>query len=608
MTEIWGHWLPAGKNGKGLGNRQLFRALRDAFVMHDMSYFWSMRLSGSREGMLGALKHVCDGTLLPTDPNVAPQEQILCLHAKGRFPRGLLSPLLITWLPAKSGAPASCLLWVHCAAYRACESALHSAVAAAQAEPPPSCGAVSLESLEGRLQRIEVRGSEAAMRPLLCDRPALLPGGRGAPRVAVTWALDPRLFSVLQSFARLADPEHTVATLCSTLWEARNDAARNGGNGGEGAVLTAFDGTPASQADVDALHPRAKLLKDVLGPITAIDYAHCPIGIVRRGGGEGVREGNVEGEGGAFGGGYALLLPRRWAMPFWLHLARAGGLACGLREWKWLVHAASAIPIFPDAFPDAPHACTHPDSWVEAATGRARGPFRPLDWGRCIPEAAAGEGGKGEKEGEGGGEGEGDGGDASSALFVARTPRILRQALFGGDGTCEGEGAGLGALLMRAVRKPGEGVRGKGKEAGWGWMPSQALRLQQSPSCLVKLAIQPVRKGTVGAWDEVCGANEGDMRAAFRRTLECGEEGDAAEARPLLGYVTLAAPPRTAKGVALAGEAHCHAQGVWRTISQQRQHRRALGHCDLVVMLRCGMRDGNPGTLRPAFATIVFDG
>lgn len=123
-------------------------------------------------------------------------------------------------------------------------------------------------------------------------------------------------------------------------------------------------------------------------PLQALTHhtaaAACPIALIKR------------------RGGWSILLPAHWVMPFWQALIYAGARPMGQQEWRELscaavvpVRPAVPVPCFPYDYPHTPAGARHAAAVYEQQVveahkrpmGRARKPqaaAAAIDWSRCV--------------------------------------------------------------------------------------------------------------------------------------------------------------------------------------------------------------------------------
>ncbi|GAA6015972.1 hypothetical protein JCM10207_006824 [Rhodosporidiobolus poonsookiae] len=179
MTEIWGHRLAQTPTAKSF--RSSYRATRHGCLVHDASYYQYLRLSGPFSGLAALLQAVCD----PAVPGPAGKRYAAGarewegdLYEAGagedgeRWPRGLIGPAAIVWMPASSSSssssspdaasssdpPRTLLLRLHPALASSALTSLRLACASLSA---PSPSQISLTPLTRAYNTFELTGSRA---------------------------------------------------------------------------------------------------------------------------------------------------------------------------------------------------------------------------------------------------------------------------------------------------------------------------------------------------------------------------------------------------------------------------------------------------------------
>jgi hypothetical protein len=119
--------LPEGQHGKGRGTRAFARKLRDGYVVHDASYWCSIRISGQTKLLLKILSWICSDvdTVLNDvlSGRTAPlflQEFYFVAHRPKISPSETYGPVTCMFSPyldmdgMQSEENARLILWVHC--------------------------------------------------------------------------------------------------------------------------------------------------------------------------------------------------------------------------------------------------------------------------------------------------------------------------------------------------------------------------------------------------------------------------------------------------------------------------------------------------------------
>lgn len=508
MVQLWGHHLPQGMRGKGLGLAGFCSKLRHGLIAHDMSYYWSLRLSGPGDLLLRVLGlHCCEGSLpSPSELSVSPDvfEHEATFHERCKSPRGALSPLLITWTRGGGDGDRSSwrpLLWVHCQSYSRVKEALEKTIESIGSES--GVERVDLACLESQIKRMEVRGSASRKvieRILRIPREKLnnlssagIDSRRGWCRAEHLNLLDPRLQGILSKGSKYCDPQDHQSKV------DRLNTASASAHGTHSARLEAFETKPMSEEVVGKLHRKANLMHDVFDALSSDHRSEMgfPLVVVGKNSGEaGFAEGKPL-------GGYSFLFPKSWTHALWMPLVTSGAGGVGLREWKWYAQLCGR-GVYPDSYPELR---SKKLELVEYATngklqvGKAAEEEEAgaLDWSACVSTGKSCE---------------------NREIFVARG----------------------------------------GHAAGW----SES----SDPNCLVRVLLLLARKGTMNSWTRVYKPTASDLatfaKGSGSETYEaCGEE------RSLLGYVTLGVLPKKCKGFEIQAEAFCQAKGMAEARDQQ---------------------------------------
>ena len=377
MVQVWNHYLPEGNWGKGLGISSFCAKLSSNFVLHDMSYFWCLGLSGPLELVLQVLARSCNKDLFvgahwkgDGPSSQVPFEQQATFHRRDKYPKQVLSPLFITWrFPSSRGSKDFCspLLWVHCHAYEEVMKELNETLAAM-----PTCNAsVKLCSLESGIKRIEVRGAKCteALKEHLFIDDCLLNGmsssssktgkghrGEGANELAkqagcckaayVPNLLDPRFKGILKKSSKCCPPSYYEEKMKEVLEQSKLE--------GEQKLLEEFESNPISDSALCRLHRKATLLHDIFGIVLGDKNEkseEClsgesftfPVMIVSK------KVHNSPNDVNALSG-FSMLVPKSWVHTIWLPLILKGGMGAGLREWKWYTQWICGEGIYPESY------------------------------------------------------------------------------------------------------------------------------------------------------------------------------------------------------------------------------------------------------------------
>ena len=589
MVRLWNHWLPQGWRGKGLGISSFCNKLSQGFVSHDMSYLWSIRLVGPLDSILCILELVCGQAAIPRKRDLQARgvafEQEATIHRKGKYPRQLLSPVLITWTKCADVDTFSPLLWVNCESYLEVKKEIEETLSSVSSERV----GVKVVSLESKIKRIEVRGvkcREALKSALTIHDDAGAGRGEGAEKaddyledgvlslqqhqhqrfegrpLCKVWhrnVLDPRFHAILKNCRDWYPPEH---------FRNKVDKLKSVCDRSKVMDLDQFDRSPLEDDDVCKLQRKSDLLHDIFEVLLSEhgDHLMSPTMVVAKPN----RRKSLS--------GYSLLLPAAWVQSIWMPLIRLGANGIGLREWKWYLQSCGRCA-FPDSYPDIDGGLNVRNS-LECATNASlptneENQFKGANWwkGFCGDTH---DDHKGEDKNERGG------------IFVARTKEVLESSI-------------------HCVNYAGASRKANGSKAVIKWVPVKEVAPTQDPLCLVRALLLPVRRGTVESWSKIFKATQKDMDtflASRNRAISEDPQYDLGESRPLLGHVTLGVLPKKCKGFNTHAEVFCQAKTFWKAMSEQ-QNMRGSFKDRVLVMLLCKDRSGNSGILRPAFATLA---
>ena len=389
MANLWGYRVATRMTEKN--QRSAHRALAHHATAFDASYYAAIEVAGPRSEVVAVVAglEAPSAGALSAGPVVGRKMYAdggragrTLLYRPGEWPRGLLAPVEFMWRPPSAeadGEAARCLwIWVHPAAFL---DVLAMLKAGADAN-----GAVAVASLRDSLVRFEVAGPRASffLRKVLKVASGAAANGTGAevwdtlsvlddPQAVPSGAVlalsvyDPRLVRPARSAAimhadderrrtpefrrglhalRQGWPADGATAAGSRLWDA---AYRTTARESRAKVhtLNAKRGAFAVPADADLCgDPEVNVPVDVLlvqTPGTTAAKAHVAAsGTAARQRASGRQ---------TMGGGWTLILPAGWAIPFWKELIYGGARAIGLLGRCRGLHEQGAA-VFPDDYPD----------------------------------------------------------------------------------------------------------------------------------------------------------------------------------------------------------------------------------------------------------------
>nr|KAJ3420524.1 hypothetical protein HK105_005559 [Polyrhizophydium stewartii] len=373
MIEKWGYKLANYPNDKS--RRAAHRASKHQCVLHDASYTQPVQIRGPEHAIAALLRQFLD----PTFPDCAHSDYargdrrlVVFMHERGAYPAKALDLVEIMWQPAVPGTQdRTAWIWTHPAA--------HSRVAAVLAGAADSDAEwqsqLAITSLKGEFVRFQFCGprSHAVLFESLktcdaVDAPFVnqqahdvwshLQLAQSAtvvpPGVLISLTVhDPRLAFPVVVPSRLAttdpdedpqDNEDLVEMLKS--WPSGLAAGGIWNETVRSQLLAArFDNKTLQARRSENLIPGTRLEP------TPTD-ARIPVLLVHRGSAYTASQ-SEHGRRAEIAAGWDLVLPRGWAMEFWLTFVFAGARVGGLRERRDF-HFEARLPCFPDDFPETP--------------------------------------------------------------------------------------------------------------------------------------------------------------------------------------------------------------------------------------------------------------
>lgn len=386
MRCTWGTWLAQVPHGKGRGSRAVLQAARRNAVAHDVSEMLALQLTGSQvscgPSLVGfpprayfatgrsplASIHWCispSSRHLQLTLPVTPTQAVLLATLRAatlvqrvagvackldaaavlagervlnvmlyQAPSAAVAPVELLWRPvakagsALEGGARTVCVWVHAAAaadvgallLRLCtQHGVRMVPGQRHMHRLDVLGAAATRIVERMLAPSTASSNPLSLREALASVPP-----EGAVHVAkvrdprvVRWPLATAAVSTVPSVAAHLQPR-------VSLWTEEGSSPA--------AVATAL-----SDAELNKLREQRR--RDALpswseGPSTttiAEEPPSCPIVLIRR----------MPGDPSV--GGWSLLVPSTFALPFWLALVHSGCRAVGLQERRWLVRISTLV-------------------------------------------------------------------------------------------------------------------------------------------------------------------------------------------------------------------------------------------------------------------------
>ncbi|CAB4382576.1 unnamed protein product [Rhizophagus irregularis] len=374
MTEIWGYKLAEHPNEKSI--KASYRASEHLSIIHDVSYFGWIKISGDLNNIVKLFNSVTD----PTLPSIGSERYLsgkrqcsTFIYTYLKYPTHLVTPINLLWMPIDTEDDnRHTLIWIHPSAFEEVLTTLEFACEQLKLQD-----AISIQNLQDEFLMFELTGprSTALLQEVLdiYDESSVPSNGmllkphvndeahrvwRSLRDLRTSTSLPPSIvlgLTVLDPrlrFPKKVPPRSNIIPVgserdvqdilanwpknvaYSDLW---NDNFRN-----------ALRDSKVSAGDLDKrrsklLVPGQKLLlqpEDSLIPILLIqrDGINMPAQSVRK-------TSSPE-----FIGGWNIVLPAGWGMAFWKSFIFAGAWVGGLRE-RHNHHFESGISCFPYDFP-----------------------------------------------------------------------------------------------------------------------------------------------------------------------------------------------------------------------------------------------------------------
>ncbi|GAM19626.1 hypothetical protein SAMD00019534_028010 [Acytostelium subglobosum LB1] len=370
MINLWKHKIAWKPNVKSY--RPMFRASSHMTTIYDQSYNCCFEITGTQESICNMLKSMTppDSMSIGATMYIAgTKEGRSLLHHPNRYPYHMITPIQFLWRPVASTTnnnnnqeekKRQIWIWVHASAMEECKQLFN------QQAQLHGC---RVNSLDGELLRFELTGEkchkvlnsilypiDAATGTLDTQSvsaklwnslkqlrtPAILPPGT----VIGMTVYDPRLLcsvppSVAQAVGSIPKPNAPIASNESLLTQRQmNDIIVNWTKYAQASYSPLLDSD--SRRKMSNLEPVAQVYQHRKNLNAKIkDYSIPSILLIQRDGG--LTRG--------YGSGWDIILPKAWAMAFWLPLIYAGAWAIGL-ENKNIFLLEQGLPSFPGDFPD----------------------------------------------------------------------------------------------------------------------------------------------------------------------------------------------------------------------------------------------------------------
>nr|BBF89698.1 ribonucleases P/MRP protein subunit POP1 containing protein-like [Oryza sativa f. spontanea] len=433
MERRWGFVLPIGAHGRGRGSRTVLKWLKNGTVVHDASYFTPVELDGPEDSLLSIVRMV----LHPSPQDKTPGLK----HLHGQVMRGvcyenamlcrvgcphleIVGPVTYMWRPflreggeletedvdlsnsqiisdERNSLRRQLWIWIHPSAL---SEGLETLRAACHQQMQESGDTISCCSLEGKMARLEVMGSNAMQSLKSILKPVSNPSisTKLVNKNNVTTSTDPLYCStgshllkrsvfdnadILQSGAILSmivhDPrDNSVEGTDSSktvsldqnnqLMEEYQVPNADETPSGIGNILSSIWLNPGNHdlalSDCRELWDSSlKINPPVDEKILCMEKHHrrmkffcldsgndqgqtsqekdsigrsCPVILLKHA------------KGSLISVGWSVILPLSWVKPFWFYLVSHGAHAIGLRERRWIASKLK-MPCFPYDYPDS---------------------------------------------------------------------------------------------------------------------------------------------------------------------------------------------------------------------------------------------------------------